>query len=79
MFPYVLRHSCKRRKFFDTWYYIAICATPCECFSSKLKGTDVILEHILKSKARDQSIQARKKLFDSVIVRNYLYKDFAVK
>ena len=44
------------RKFFDTWYYIATCAT----------------FHILESKARDQSNQAKKKLFSHVIVKNYL-------
>ena len=34
--------------------------------------TNVFPKNILKSKARDQSIQARKKLFCHVIVKNYL-------
>ena len=59
-------------KSFDTWYYIATCATLCGCFSSKSKETNVFPKHILKSKARDQSVQATKKLFCHVIVKNYL-------
>ena len=39
------------------------CATLCVSFSSKSKVTNVFPKHSLKSKARDQSIQARKKLF----------------
>ena len=34
--------------------------------------TNVFPKNILKSKARDQSIQTRKKLFCHVIVKNYL-------
>ena len=64
--------KCKGRKSFDTCYYIVICATLCVSFSSKLKAINVFPKHILKSKARDQSIQARKKLFCHVIVKNYL-------
>ena len=60
------------RKSFDTWYYSVTCATPCVSFSSKTKAINVFLKHILKSKARDQSNQARKKLFCHVIVKNYL-------
>ena len=48
------------------------CATLCVSFSSKSKATNVFPKHISKSKARDQSIQARKKLFCHVIVKNYL-------
>ena len=44
----------------------------CVSFSSKSKATNVFLTHILKSKARDQSFQASKKLFCHVIVKNYL-------
>ena len=51
----------------------------CESFSSKSKATNVspkhtnvFSKHILKSKARDQLIQARKKLSCHVIVNNYL-------
>ena len=40
---------------FDTWYYIAIYETLCVIFSSKLKATNVFPEHMLKSKARDNS------------------------
>ena len=64
--------KCRERKSFDTRYYIVVCATLCVSFSSKLKATNVFPKHILKSKPRDQSIQARKKLFCHVIVKNYL-------
>ena len=64
--------KCRERKSFDTRYYIVLCATLCVSFSSKLKATNVFPKHILKSKPRDQSIQARKKLFCHVIVKNYL-------
>ena len=49
------------------------------CFSSKSNGTNVFPKHILNSKTIDQSIQARKKLFCHVLVRNYLYSNFALK
>ena len=49
-----------------------ICATLYVNFSSKSKATNVFPKHILKSKARDKLIQARKKLFCHVIVKNYL-------
>ena len=42
------------------------------CFSSKSKAINIFPKHILKLKARDLSIQAKKKLFCHVIVRNYL-------
>ena len=48
------------------------CATLCVSFSSKSKASNVFPKHILKSKARDQSNQARKKLFCHIIVTNYL-------
>ena len=66
-----LTARCRRRKSFDTWYNIVICATLCVSFSSNSKTTNVFPKHILKSKACDQSIQARKKLFCHVIVKNY--------
>ena len=47
-------------------------ATLCVSFSSKSKAINVFPKHVLKSKARDQSIQASKKLFCHVIVKNYL-------
>ena len=49
-----------------------ICATLCVSCSSKSKATNVFQKHILKSKARAQSVQAKKKLFCHVIVKNYL-------
>ena len=49
-----------------------MCATPCVSFSLKSKATNVFPKHILKSEARDQSTQARKKLFSHMIVNNYL-------
>ena len=66
--------ECRGRKFFDTWYYVDTCATLCVSFLSKSEAINVFPEHILKSKARqiDQSIQARKKLFCHMIVKNYL-------
>ena len=60
-------------KFFDTWYYIVSCATFCVSFSSESKAINVFPEHILKSKAHDKSIPARKNLFCHVIVKNYLW------
>ena len=50
----ILPLKCKRRKFFDTWCYIVICAT---IFSIKSNVTNVFPEHILKSKACDQAIK----------------------
>ena len=43
----------------------------CVIFHQKLKAI-VFPKHIVKPKARDHSIQARKKLFCHVIVKNYL-------
>ena len=37
--------KCRRRKSFDTWYYIVICATLCVRFSSKSKATNVFPKH----------------------------------
>ena len=39
----------------------------------KLKATNVFPKPILKSKAGDQPIQAKRKLFCCVIVNNYFY------
>ena len=64
--------KCRGRKSFDTWYYIVTCVTLCVNFSSKSKAINVFPEHIPKLKARDQSVQARKKLFCHVIIKNYL-------
>ena len=61
------------RKSFDKWYYIVICATLCVRFSSKSKATNIFPKHILKSKSRDKSNQAGKKLFCHVIVKNYFF------
>ena len=66
----------RRRKSSDTWYYIVICTTLCVSFLSKSQATNVFPKHILKSKARDKSMQARKKLFYHVIVQNYLCNVF---
>ena len=44
----------------------------CLSFSSKSKAINVFPKHILKSKACHQSIQARKKLFCHMILKNYL-------
>ena len=63
--------KCRRRKFCDTSYYI-ICAKLRVSFSSKLKATNVFPKHILKGKARDKLIRARKKLLYHVIVKTYL-------
>ena len=64
--------KCRGRKSFETSYYIVTCATLCVSLSSKSKAINVFPKHILKFKARDQSIQARKKLFCHVIIKNYL-------
>ena len=64
--------KCRRWKSFHTWYYIVLWATTCLRFSSKSKTTNVFPKHILKSKVRDQWIQARKKGFCHVTVKNYL-------
>ena len=63
---------CKGKKSLDTSYYIVTCATLYVGFSSKSKAINVFPKQILKSKARDQSIQATKKSFCQVIVTNYL-------
>ena len=55
-----------------THYITVTCARLCVSFSSKSKAI-VFPKHILKSKARDQSIQARKKLLCHMIVKNYLF------
>ena len=44
----------------------------CNNFSSQSKAINVFPKDILKSKACDQSIQARMKLFCHMIVKNYL-------
>ena len=54
---------------------LVICATLCVIFSTKSKAT-VFPKHILKWKARDKSIQARKKFFCHVIVKNSLCNVF---
>ena len=64
--------KCRRRNSSGSWCYIVICAMLCVSFLSNSKATNVFLKHILKSKACDKSIQARKKLFCHVIVNNYL-------
>ena len=53
------------KKVFWKWYYIVTCATLCLSFSSKYKAINIFTK-------RDLSIQARKKLFCHVIVKNYL-------
>ena len=50
------------------WLYAMLCIS----FLSRLEAINVFPKHILKSKAFDQSVQARKKLFCHVIVKNYL-------
>ena len=64
--------NCRGRKPFETWYYIVTCATLCISFSSKSKAINVFPKQYRRSKARDQSIQASKKMFCQVIVKNYL-------
>ena len=60
------------RKSFDSRYYIITCVTRCVSFSSKSRAINHFPKQILKPKARDQSIQARKKLFCHMIVNNNL-------
>ena len=63
---------CRAAKSFDPWYYIVTCATLCVSFSSKPEAIHVFPKHILKSKARDQSIQVllsdSKELFVQIFV-----------
>ena len=66
--------KCRGRKSFDTWCYIVTCATLCVRFSSNWKQL-VFFPNILKLKADDQWIQARKKLFCHTIVNNYVYNE----
>ena len=61
--------KCRRRKSFDT-YCIVICATVCVSFWSKSEASNAFPKHVLKSKARGQSIQSRKKLFCHMTVKN---------
>ena len=65
--------KCRERNSFDTWYYIFTCATRCVSFSSKSEAINVFPKHILKLKARNQSIQVRKKLFCHAIIKNYFF------
>ena len=44
----------------------------CVSFSSRSEAIIVFPKHILKSKTRGQSIQANKKLFYHMVVKNYL-------
>ena len=68
--------KCRRRMSFDTRYCIVyLCNALCE-FSLKSKSTNFFPKHNLKSKARYQSIQARKKLLCHVIVNNCLFNVF---
>ena len=64
--------KCRGRKSFDTWYYIVTCATLCVRSLPKLNRINVFPKYILKSKARDQLIQARKNFFCHVIVKDSL-------
>ena len=45
----------------------------CVCFSLQSKGTNVFPKHILKSKARDQPIQTRKKLTPKLTFKKLKY------
>ena len=67
--------KCRGGKSFDILHYIVTYATLCASFSSK-SNSNVFPKHILELKARDQSMQARKKLFCYVIVKNYLCNVF---
>ena len=59
-----------------TWYYIILHSYLCNAlrkfFLSKSEAINVFPKHIPKSNTRDQSIQARKKLFCHVILKNNL-------
>ena len=67
--PWNWKHLTSRKvqgkKVFWKWYYRVTCATLCLSFSSKSKAINIFTK-------RDLSIQARKKLFCHVIVKNYL-------
>ena len=69
---HLMNRKCRLRKSFDRWYYIVICATLRVSFSSKSQATNIFPKYILKSKARDKSIQARKKLQCHGKVKNHL-------
>ena len=69
--PLMNRKVQGKKVFWHMKLYSSLCNISVS-FSSKLKATNVVPKHILKSKARDESIQARKKLFCLVIVKNYL-------
>ena len=61
--------KCRRRKSSDTLCNIVICATLCV--------TNVFLKHILKSKARNKLIQARKKIILSLDSKELFVQRFA--
>ena len=67
---HLTNRKVQRKKVF--WHVIlhSKCAMLCVSFLSKSKAINVFPKHILKSKARDLSIQARKSCH--VIVKNYL-------
>ena len=70
---HLINHRMQGKKVF--WHAILhsyLCNTLCKFFLSKSKVINVFQKDILKLKARDQSVQARKKHFCQVIVNNYL-------
>ena len=73
---HLIKEKVQAKKVFWHKYYTVICAMLCVSFSSKFKASNIILKHILKFKAHGQSIQARKKLFFHLIVKNYLSNIF---
>ena len=69
---HLIKRKVQAKKVF--WHVVLhsyLCNALCN-FLSKLKAANGFQKHILKSKARDQLIQARKKLFYHVMVKNVL-------
>ena len=60
------------KAFWQITYYIVVYATLCVSFSVKSKGANVFQKYILKSEARDKSIQAKKEPYCHVTVKNHL-------
>ena len=62
----------KRRNSFYKWYYMLFVQRFAEVFHQSRKQL-VFFQNILRSTARDQWVQAKKKLLCLVIVKNYFY------
>ena len=67
--------KCRHKKSFDTWYYIAICATLCVSFWWKLKATNAFSKtysEIESTWSTNSSKSLKKNFFEKKILPAYL-------